>query len=302
MTPQERELLRKAKILELGRVLKQSSDTIIRKINNTIDGKLDDRVKVAYWTSQIKGIREVYKIINDNFDEWIRGEMNTYYESAYKMAENIMRRGGITKAGNIPYKGRILDALINDTVTKFTGAVEGGIGRVNTLFREVQTSSITEAQINRAIAEGLVTDATPQRIRSNLEKQLYKSIVGEEKILAGTKTYKVNTYAEMLARTRTRDAQSSATITASLDYGVDLVQVSDHNTTTPLCMQFEGQIYSITGANKRYPKLEEVAPFHPNCLHVILPLPIADEEDERAISQEAREIFQRNQLKRQAVA
>jgi hypothetical protein len=67
-------------------------------------------------------------------------------------------------------------------------------------------------------------------------------------------------------------------------------------------MQFEGQIYSITGANKRYPKLEEVAPFHPNCLHVILPLPIADEEDERAISQEAREIFQRNQLKRQAVA
>jgi len=302
MTPQERELLRKAKILELGRVLKQSSDTIIRKINNAIDGKLDDRVKVAYWTSQIKGIREVYKIINDNFDEWIRGEMNTYYESAYKMAENIMRRGGITKAGNIPYKGRILDALINDTVTKFTGAVEGGIGRVNTLFREVQTSSITEAQINRAIAEGLVTDATPQRIRSNLEKQLYKSIVGEEKILAGTKTYKVNTYAEMLARTRTRDAQSSATITASLDYGVDLVQVSDHNTTTPLCMQFEGQIYSITGANKRYPKLEEVAPFHPNCLHVILPLPIADEEDERAISQEAREIFQRNQLKRQAVA
>jgi hypothetical protein len=297
LEPEEKRLLRKAKLIELGRVMRSSGHEIAMRVNQSINGTLQERISQGYWSSKLSDIKKIYAVIETQFNGWMKRELPDYYADAYRLGEQIMRRGGLSKVTDVKYKGRILDSLLNDTITKMSTAIEGGIGRINTLFREVQTSSITEQQINLAIGEGLVTDATPQRIKSNLEKELRRSIVGDEKVLAGSKNYKADTYAELLARTRTRDAQSSATIQLSLDYGVDLVQVSDHNTTTPICMEYEGQVYSVTGKSRSYPRLEEQPGFHPNCLHVLLPLPIADDQDEARIRNEAHEIYLRNQQK-----
>jgi hypothetical protein len=266
LEPEEKRLLRKAKLIELNRVMRSAGHEIAIRTNQAINGTLDQRISQGYWSAKLNDVKKVYRVIQNQFDGWMKRELPDYYADAYRLGEQIMRRGGLGKVTDVKYKGRILDSLLNDTITKMAAAIDGGLGRINTLFREVQTSSITEQQINSAIGEGLVTDATPQRVRSNLEKELRKSIIGEEKILAGTKNYTAESYSQMLARTRTRDAQSSATIQLSLDYGVDLVQVSDHNTKTPICIPYEGQIYSITGKSKTYPRLEESAPFHPNCL------------------------------------
>lgn len=63
------------------------------------------------------------------------------------------------------------------------------------------------------------------------------------------------------------EANNTAVINTALDVGADLVQVSSHNTDTPLCQEFEGKIYSISGKDPDFPALEEIPPFHPNCLH-----------------------------------
>jgi hypothetical protein len=55
------------------------------------------------------------------------------------------------------------------------------------------------------------------------------------------------------------------------NYGTDLVQVSSHNTTTKICMPYEGKVYSISGKDKRFPPLMNTPPYHPNCLHLIFP-------------------------------
>jgi ribosomal protein S20 len=297
LTKPEKALLRKRKLEELRHIMLSATATIVRKINQSIN---TTETSQKYWNSQLATITKLYQSMMKDWDSWIIPEMSEYYDDAYELSVAILRRAGLEPKGPIPGSGRIIDALINDTVKKFQVASQGGIGEVNTLFREVQTSLIREDEINRAVAEGILTDSTQQRIKSNLEKILTDRLIGKEQIVvAGTKHYKPEDYATMLARTRTRDAQSSAAIQSALQYGVDLVQVSDHNTTTPICMNYEGQIYSISGNTKGYPRLGEIAPFHPNCLHVMLPLPVADEQDEIELQAEAQRIYNRNQQKLQ---
>ena len=290
----EKELLRKQKLEQLKAIMSRSKIAIINKINQSIQRPEATQV---YWSGRLKEVNAVYDSMNSNWNKWIKAEMDDYYNEAYDLSVQILRRAGLTKENSIKYSGRIIDALINDTIRKFNQSVDGGKGVVNTLFREVQTSVIREDQINAAISEALITEPTVQRIKSNLEKQLTQQLVTEGKILVGSKNWKPEAYAELLARTRTRDAQSSAAVTSALDYGVDLIQVSDHNTTTEICMRYEGQIYSISGRDSRYPQLGEVAPFHPNCLHVMLPLPIANEQDRERLDARAQEIYNRNQQK-----
>lgn len=295
LTKPEKELLRRRKLQELEKIMMSATATIVRKINQATQ---TSQTSQKYWNDQLAQITKLYQTMMADWESWIIPEMSDYYDDAYELSVNILRRAGLKPQGPIPGSGRIIDALISDTVKKFQVASQGGIGEVGTLFREVQTSLIREDQINAAIAEGILTDSTPQRIQSNLEKLLRDRLINKEQIVvAGTKHYKPEYYAELLARTRTRDAQSSAAIQSSLQYGVDLVQVSDHNTTTPICMKYEGQIYSISGNTPGYPRLGEIAPFHPNCLHVMLPLPVADAQDEAQLQAEAQRIFNRNQTK-----
>jgi len=98
------------------------------------------------------------------------------------------------------------------------------------------------------------------------------------------RNYKIGKYAEMVARTEIRKAQTEATKDLCKRYDNDLVEVSDHSTDCDECEPFEGNIYSLSGAHSSYPELPESPPFHPNCKHSLLPT------SDEAVS--AREAYQ----------
>jgi hypothetical protein len=77
----------------------------------------------------------------------------------------------------------------------------------------------------------------------------------------------------MVARTTTREAASVAAINECKEFDVDLVQISTHYPTCEICAPLQGKVFSISGKDKRYPKLtdEYRPPFHPNCRHVLTP-------------------------------
>lgn len=74
-------------------------------------------------------------------------------------------------------------------------------------------------------------------------------------------------YADMWARTRYGEISSDMTLTTMRDNNLDVIQISDHNTTTPICMEYEGRYFSISGKTAGLPVYMVKAPFHPNCLH-----------------------------------
>lgn len=97
----------------------------------------------------------------------------------------------------------------------------------------------------------------------------------------------IKKYAEMTARSTTAETQNKAQTTQGIDWGYDLVRMTDHSPTCPICAMYQGRVYAITreAANGKYkapdgtplyfPYLYDTAfvkgyeTIHPNCRHRI---------------------------------
>ena len=99
------------------------------------------------------------------------------------------------------------------------------------------------------------------------------------------RNWSLHTYANMVCRTTSRQAEVLAVLTA--DEKQDLYQISSHGTTCEICAPLEGRVYSRSGKDPNFPPLAlafgKIDPngaddltnsylnIHPNCLHVLLP-------------------------------
>jgi len=99
------------------------------------------------------------------------------------------------------------------------------------------------------------------------------------------RNWSLHTYADMVCRTTSRQAEVLAVLTA--DDSQDLYKISSHGTTCKICAPLEGRVYSKSGKDPNYPplaaafgKIDPNGPddltnsylnIHPNCLHVLLP-------------------------------
>lgn len=115
----------------------------------------------------------------------------------------------------------------------------------------------TRKEVSKAIAERLirekVTDATTGFVARNGAR------------------WQLDTYTEMAARTTTREAMSAGTANRMRDLSLDLIEISNHNTSTEICQNYEGKVFSINGTTPGYEVIDQMPPFHPNCLHYATP-------------------------------
>lgn len=97
--------------------------------------------------------------------------------------------------------------------------------------------------------------------------------------------WSLHTYASMVTRTTSRQAEVLAVLTADPEH--DLYKISSHGTTCALCAPYEGRVYSKSGTDPVFPPLAaafgKIDPagtddlantwlnIHPNCLHVLMP-------------------------------
>ncbi len=121
--------------------------------------------------------------------------------------------------------------------------------------------------LRKTAAEGGSRGDLQRLIRIHLNRELYE----KKFIKIGSRNYDMTKYAKMVARTTIRDVQSKAVENMCNQFNNDLVEISDHGTTTPICIPFEGNTYSINGKTKGYETLSRWPPFHPNCEHFASP-------------------------------
>lgn len=98
-------------------------------------------------------------------------------------------------------------------------------------------------------------------------------IAGGRLLRVGGRNYDPRAYAQLVARTTTREARTQGFLARAADEGIDLVTVSEHagGDNDPVCVPYQGVTFSISGRTPGYPKLEDEPPFHPNCRHVLTP-------------------------------
>jgi hypothetical protein len=142
--------------------------------------------------------------------------------------------------------------------------------------RKAQVAASQDAAMFDIVAQGIAGGQTRRDVSSRIRDELVKALKDGAKIEITGKDGKIRQYdpgkyAELVARTRTREAVTAGAINMGEEYGVDLFQVSFHASSCPQCVPFQGRVYSLRGATAGFPVLTERPPYHPRCAHVLLP-------------------------------
>lgn len=222
---------------------------------------------------QLKQVRAVITALDVQARDLAEKAQPLAYERGARLGADQLRDAGVDAAVNMGNKihGRAVEALTDQLALDLLEA-NGTLRRnVERFIRRTQLAAGQDEQLARLVAEDVVRGAarreTSERLREALAKELGEGVT---KITVNGRNYDPAYYAELVARTRTREAVTQGTINTAHEFGVDLVQVSYHASSCPVCVPFQGRVYSLRGETEGFPRLDRRPPFHPNCAHVLV--------------------------------
>jgi len=141
--------------------------------------------------------------------------------------------------------------------------------------RSARIQEFNRREILRRLAEMGEEAVATEISRGELGKKILDYLSGrvndEGLIEVKGKFWDARKYAKLVARTGIRKSQTEATKDLCRQYENDLVEVSDHNTECEICMEIEGNVYSLSGKDPDYPEMPMEFPPHPQCQHNITP-------------------------------
>jgi len=249
----------------------------------------------AFWNSRISEIRKINNgTLKPNWREFTGSAVPREYDRGAEYADGFIPSELRGSRPIPPGRAKKITNIAGSAVNDMNAGLDQGLSTIRKWARSSQQDVLAESEIDRLVAESM----DPRQLKSNLTKSFEKALGLTDKsggrfITVNGRNYQLDKYCDMLARTKTRAAQSQGTIESVRRAGMDLVQVSKHNTTTPVCIPHEGRRYSISGTSAIYPMLREIPGYHPNCLHVITPFIAAPEDSKAGIEQLAEDKKQR---------
>ncbi len=231
----------------------------------------------------ISRARATVKALNEASTEWVDATIDDAYEKGARTARTILEILGKRPVKPQTYDGKrnlkddVAATLIraNNSMLKvsqdFVALSALGAKKINQAPLQEFDFGEVEEDLNALAAEAVQNELSRKDLAGQIRTELGSRISENNLIEINGKQWDARAYADMVARTTIRDAQTAATLDLCREYDNDLVEVSSHDTECPECAPYEGQIYSISGKNPNYPPLDAAPPFHPNCEHSLLP-------------------------------
>jgi hypothetical protein len=156
-----------------------------------------------------------------------------------------------------------------DTAKDLYKAADNMGERAKRVLRATAQRGLGEDEINTILAGGVISGEPAETIH-HLREAL-QAVHGEKvpiQTSAGIREYDVGYYAQMVARTKTRQATVQSRHDRLQTLGIDLVSIIGR-VSVNWCTAYLGQVYSISGKSDKYPALDDLPsdgpPFHPNC-------------------------------------
>jgi len=160
--------------------------------------------------------------------------------------------------------------------------------------------------VEDAIGLKLSTNETLRECKKNVLKNFAERGITAVRTKNG-RYIRLDAYADMVARSTVREVTNTATIKQVQELGYDLVRMSEHPGACPICQKYEGRVYSISGKDKRFPKLDVAfnngyANIHPRCRHVLTPYIEAFNDVEKDTKNSNRPFVEPNKSDKQVQA
>jgi hypothetical protein len=245
-------------VAALLRILTQGEAELDRLIADALSKGAD--ATAAYRTRQLASIRRTV--------ETMRAAAPAHVVGAAVASYRIGVHGvDIHVDGQaLAFGGAVHERALQQIATAMVGTVDGAIATVGRRARDAFQQA-TVGEVGKQIAIGGTRREASKAIERSLRHDGITAFIDKR----GAR-WTLSNYTEMAARTTAREAMSLGTANRLTERGMKLVTVSSHNTTTPICQEFEGKTYALPGTRVTgYQVLPRLAPFHPNCWHVIRP-------------------------------
>lgn len=237
-------------------------------------------------------LEKLMKTFNEQvFDYFELNITKTYLQAKRKVDSRIQNKFKKRKSKTLNSQGVIDKQLMAVTKTflkannsiiktakqyfKLLDTAQTGINKLPKEKLQLQEFSIDDIrdEVQFIVKTGVRDHIAQGYVKRDIKDYLLKLFEGQSTIQVGGKIYKPHKYAELLARTEMRTAQTNATLVSCKEFNVDLVRFSVHASPCKICAPLEGDIYSIGGKHPRYPSLDAgvAPPVHPNCEHNLDP-------------------------------
>lgn len=255
--------IKDSSVEKLTRTFKNAYKQIISEISTATDFGSFNRQQIL---SQIEVI-----LTNAGVDvqQFLNEELPGYYEVgadyAVKQLKNVGAEVPFATGFNRIHQDAI-KFLVDDTSKSMFEALTG-VKRSAELLLNKSTRDLLTQQIATSAISGEAIEQAKIKIKGILADQGLPAL----KDKAG-RSWSLDRYSETVFRTKVVEARNHGFANRIVENGFDLVQVSSHPGSCPLCTPWQGKILSLTGRSKGYPTLAEAERdglFHPNCRHAI---------------------------------
>ncbi|MBK8396148.1 MAG: hypothetical protein IPL26_13040 [Leptospiraceae bacterium] len=258
--------------------LQKELDTVIAANTELLKTNPDmEPISTAALTKSQARVKKLLNQIEFILTNYTKPAIKSGYQSGQDIVEQLLR--DVDPLGQ-SFDKRAVNVLIKDMASDYTTGINGARKNIDVFFKLSKQLQATESQLSEAVSKGLIKKGTIPSSKKELIK-VFNKLYGEGNVIpiktvnGKIRNYKIDTYSEMVARSRVGRAQVEGTLQEAANYNVSTFRVSVHNTDTPVCIPHEGEIYTTDTANKKFEFLtaENKPLYHPNCQHRLLPKP-----------------------------
>jgi len=229
-------------------------------------------------------IDRLVKMLNRAAIKWSKEAVPEAYEKGYTVAKIRLEILGAQKDGEFSNKthtqsveyqvDKTMDVLIRanqsirlNVATFIYLARSAARGLSQFQAFDMRDEELIDELLGDALREG-----ETRGFASKIVREYFSERFGDAKFITiNGRDYNLRKYADLVAKTRLRVVQTEAVLNTCKEFDNDLVQVSDHGCDCQLCLEYEGNIYSLSGRSSAYPYLDSYPPWHSRCQHNISP-------------------------------
>lgn len=254
---------------QLGRLYAQATETIRRTAERATATAARQRVLLLE-------VEAILQQLDADAAALLAREIPLAYRQGVRQSAKGLKQIGFTEAA-LSFDGKFhadaLQLLMLDAQDALLQATDGIRKQFRLTLRRTQLARAADKKITENIARGLISGQTRREVSREILATTLRDFADKPLTING-RNYDAGKYAELVARTKTREAVTKGTVNRLIETGNDLVMVTAHGSTDG-CGFYEGRVFSISGTSEKYPPLASLPgggpPFHDNCRHNLAP-------------------------------
>ena len=166
-----------------------------------------------------------------------------------------------------------VEAIITDTFEDVLAITNRTDKKIKKTIRDIAGETMRLNAIQQLGYETTRKEIISKLLKEGFTKEIKETFKGVTDS-AGRK-WKLDSYVNMLVKTKMQQSYMEGIITESVERGSDLGIISSHGATDK-CSHYEGMIISLTGNTSGYLSYQELKSsnhiFHPHCKHTVTPI------------------------------